>query len=242
MGIDNLPRSKDSVKEIEEKLTYLAQFDVQNPEIYTLIKQLAAIYIFQNRYVYGYSDIEAVCHDVAADTYMRVLTGRTEITRWMYYIGRSIKLSYVSRQRKVEHEVVDTEGDPLLRKALITMCAGSSKSISEDFNSIYKINFLQNIDALIRQTLNSTKFKADSKEWWTLYTNLCISLYYDKPVYFRITPQLKPYVKLLMNQFRELFMSSEFTEQIFDADEEDLPSLLFYDEQVVKETDKRRDI
>lgn len=88
--------NKKSVKEIEEQLTYLSETDIKNPEIYELLKQLAAIFIFQNKYVYGYSDIDAVCHDVAADTWMRLLNNNTKISHWMYYIGRSIKLSYIT--------------------------------------------------------------------------------------------------------------------------------------------------
>ena len=101
---------KRSVPEIEQRLTELVETDIRSGEIYELLKQLAAIWVFQNKYVYGYSDIEAVCHDVAADTYMRVLEGRTQITKWMYYIGRSLKLSYITNQKRIEHEVVDTEG------------------------------------------------------------------------------------------------------------------------------------
>lgn len=239
---NNTPKTKKSVKEIEERLTYLAENDLNNPEIYELLKNLAIIYIFQNRYVYGYSDIDSVCHDVASDTYMRLLSGRTKITHWIYYIGRSIKLSYITQQRNIEHEVIDTNGDTELRKSVITMCSGSAKSFSNDFNHVYKISFLENIDTLIRQTLQESKFKQNSKEWWTLYTNLCLSLYYDKVVYFRIPDYLKSYVPLLIHKFRELFMNSEFLDHTFDEDEEDLPSLLFYDEQVIKDSDKRRDV
>ena len=242
MEINKSQKKKVSVAEIEERLNYLAEMDATDPEIYELLKQLAKIFVFQNKYIYGYSDIEAVCHDVAADTYMRLASGRTQINRWMYYIGRSIKLTYVTKQRNVEHEVIDTESDTDLRQAVISMCAGSSKSIADDFNKVYKISFLENIDTLIRQAVNNTKYKADSKEWWTLYTNLCLSLYNDKPTYFRIDNHLKPYIPLLIAQFRELFKNSEFVEHIFDEGEEDLPSLIFYDEQTLRDSDKRRDI
>lgn len=235
-------KSKQSVKEMEVRLTHLVETNIHDPEIYELLKKLAAIYIFQNRYVYGYSDVDAVCHDVAADTYMRVVTGKTHIEKWMYYIGKSIQLSYISNQRKVEHEVIETEGNPELQKAVIRMCAGSSKSISDDFNSVHKISFLENIDSLIRQTLNSSKFKSKSKDWWTLYTDLCLSLYYDKPIYFRTPPKLKPYVELLIHQFRESFLTSEFAEYTYNEEGEDLPGLIFYDEQAVKDGDRRRDV
>lgn len=231
-----------NVKDIEARLSYLCENELNNPEIYELLKQLAAIYIFQNRYVYGYSDIDSVCHDVASDTYLRVLSGRTHITKWMYYIGKSIKYSYISKQRAIEHQIFETENNPGLRDAIITMCAGSSKSINDSFNNLQKISFLQNIDSLIRYVMNQTKFKPESKEWWTLYTNVCLSLYYDKVVYFRIEKKLRPYVDLLLHKFREAFLKSEFMENDFDTVDEDLPSLLFYDENVVKDVDRKRDV
>lgn len=234
-----LPRR--SVPEIEQRLTELVETDIRSGEIYELLKQLAAIWVFQNKYVYGYSDIEAVCHDVAADTYMRVLEGRTQITKWMYYIGRSLKLSYITNQKRIEHEVVDTEGNPQLRDAVITMCAGSSKSINDTFNAVQKISFLENIDVLIRRAVSTTKFKPTSKEWWLIYTSVCISLKKDKLIYFRIPEQLKPYVKFVYNKFIELFSKSEFMEQEFNTVDEDLPSLLFYDELVIKDSDRKKD-
>lgn len=234
--------NKMSVPEMENRLTYLAENELNNPEIYESLKQLALIYIFQNKYVYGYSDIESVAHDVAADTYMRILTGRTQINKWMYYVGKSIKYSYVAKQRSIEHQVFETEDNPTLRDALITMCAGSSKSINDDFNHLQKVSFLQNIDSLIRYVMNQTKFKYESKEWWTLYTCVCLSLYHDKIVYFRIEKKLRPYVDLIVHKFREAFLKSEFMENDFDTADEDLPSLLFYDENVVKEVDRKRDV
>ena len=242
-------KSKKSVKEIEEQLTYLAENDINNPEIYELLKQLAAIYIFQNKYVYGYSDVESVCHDVAADTYMRLLSGRTKITQWIYYIGKSIKFSYIEQQRRIEHEVIETEYNPetdnkrlIDRSAVISMCAGSSKSFNQDFNAVHKITFLENIDSLIKEAMSKIKYKQNTKEWLTIYMNVCLSLYYDKITFFRITPDLEPYVSYTIAIFRELFVSSEFIKDVYDEEDEDLPSLIFYDEQLVKDTDKRRDI
>lgn len=234
--------NKLSVKDMEERLTYLAENELNSPEIYELLKQLAAIYIFQNKYVFGYSDIDSVCHDVAADTYMRVLSGRTHITKWMYYIGKSIKYSYIGKQRAIEHQVFETDGNPELRDALITMCAGSSKSINDDFNNLQKVSFLENIDSLIRDVMCQTKFKQNSKEWWTLYTNVCLSLYYDKITYFRIEKKLRPYVDLIVHKFRDAFLKSEFMENDFDTVDEDLPTLIFYDENVVKDVDRKRDV
>ena len=232
---------KRTVPEIEARLTELVETDIYNGEIYELLKQLAFIWVFQNKYTYGYSDIESVCHDVAADTYVRVLEGRTEITKWMYYIGRSLKLSYVANQKKVEHEVFDTNGNPQLREAVITMCAGSAKSISNTFTAVQKVTFLENIDALIRKAVSTTKFKRYSKEWWQIYTSVCISLNNNKIVYFRVDDKLKPYVQYVYDKFKDMFSKSEFMEPEYEAVEDDLPALMFYDEEVVKNVDKRRD-
>ena len=138
---------------MEERITELVENDINNPEIYTLLKQLAYICIYQNKYVYGYSDIESVCHDVAADTYMRVLQGKTTVTKWMYYIERSIQLSYINNQRKVEHEIINTRepsGDEKYKRlkpvvdedAIISMSAGSAFSINNEFDRVKKTMFL----------------------------------------------------------------------------------------------------
>jgi hypothetical protein len=239
-----------TVPQIEERLTELAENDIQNPEIYELLKQLASICIFQNKYVYGYSDIESVCHDAAADTYMRILNGRTKITKWMYYIERSIQLSYIPNQKKLEHEIINTRPQPNVKKskpiieedAVINMSAGSAFSISNDFNKVKKMVFLKNIDSLIREVLGTTKFKKHSKEWLALYTSVTLSLYYNSLIYFRLPTEMKPYVKLTITLFKKALLNSELFEDEFEDADNDLPSLVFYDEQLYKEADRRRDV
>lgn len=237
-----------TVPQIEERLNDLAVNDINNPEIYELLKQLAYICVFQNKYVYGYSDIEAVCHDAAADTYMRVLSGRTKITKWMYYIERSIQLSYIPNQKKLEHEVINTRPQPEVKNArpiidedaVINMSAGSAFSISNEFNKVKKIVFLKNIDSLVREVMLKTKFKKHSKDWLALYTSVTLSLYYNRMIYFRLPNELKPYVKLIITMFKKALLNSEFFEDEFDSADNDLPSVLFYDEQLYKDADKRR--
>lgn len=138
--------------------------------------------------------------------------------------------------------MIETENNPELRNEVISMCAGSHKSFSDDFNTLHKISFLENIDSLIRETLLHSKFKPESKEWLWLYTNISLSLYYDKPVYFRLPNYLKPYVTFLIKQFKQRFIKSEFTQQLLDEHNDELPSLLFYNELEVKDRDKRRDV
>ena len=90
--------------------------------------------------------------------------------------------------------------------------------------------------------MGTTKFKKHSKEWLALYTSVTLSLYYNSLVYFRVTPELKPYVKLTITLFKKALLNSELFENEFDDAENDLPSLVFYDEQLYKEADKRRDV
>jgi hypothetical protein len=192
--------------------------------------------------------VESVCHDAAADTYIRLLKGRTKIKKWMYYIERSLQLSYIPNQKKLEHEVINTRPQSNYKKqqqivdeeAVINMSAGSAFSINNEFNKVKKIVFLKNIDSLIRESMNKTKFKKQSKEWLSLYTSVVLSLYYNNYVYFRLPKELKPYVKLVITMFKKALLNSEFFEDEFDSAENDLPSLVFYDEQLYKEADKRR--
>jgi hypothetical protein len=240
-----------TVPQIEEKITHLVETDIQNPEIYTLLKQLAYICIYQNKYVYGYSDIEAVCHDVAADTYMRVLSGKTTVTKWMYYVERSIQLSYINNQRKIEHEVINTidaaadmyrNSKPAVDEtSVINMSAGSAFSINNEFDRVKKTIFLQNIDSLLREVLLHTKFKEGTADYLSVYTSVSLSLYFNKMIYFRLNVALKPYIRLIMIMFKKALLVSEFFTNEFEDSDNNLPTLVFYDEQIYKEADKRKD-
>lgn len=234
---DKSKRNK-SVISIEKRLTYLSENDPENEEMYELLKSLAGMYINQNKFVYGYNGVEDVCHDVAADVWMSVLSGK-RIHAWIYYIGKMIKLTYVTRQKKLEHEIIDADNDPLLRERIRRMCASSSMSCTKDFDDMERRLMLDNLSGMIRETMTKTKFKKGSKEWLSLYTNVCINLLNDlenKPrKFFRIDNYLVPYVGIVIEQFKKDFRNSGFTESIMDGVEQDLEMSVVADEVYMKE-------
>lgn len=213
------------VMNIEKRLNYLVENDIENEEIYILLKKLASIFINQNKYVYGYNGIEDVCHDVAADTWMAVLNGR-RINAWIYYIGKMIKLSYVTKQRNLEHEVIDASNDPNLQRTIREMCAGSAISCTNEFDFMQRNLFLDNIGLLIKDVMSHTKFKEGTKEYLAVYTNVCLNVINDMDDveynYVRIDDHLKPFVKIIISQFKKEFRNSGFCESISDNVEEDL--------------------
>lgn len=225
MTFDISNKKNQSVAKIEERLNYLVENDIENEEIYTLLKRLAYIYINQNKYVYGYSGIEDVCHDVAADTWMAVLNGR-RIHAWIYYIGRMIKLSYVTRQRNIEHEIIDASDNIELKEGIKRMCASSSISCINDFDIMERNLMLDNIGNTINETMNHIKFKRGTREWSQIYLNVSMNLLNEldnKPYsYLRIDDNLKPYVQLTIAQFKRQFSNSGFMDSVMYNVDDDL--------------------
>lgn len=232
-----------SILEIEERLNYLTENDPRNEEIYHLLKKLAAIYINQNKFTYGYNGIEDVCHDVAADTWMAVLNGR-KINAWIYYIGKMIKLSYVTKQKQIEHEVIDTSGDPTLRDNIKRMCASSSMSCTEEFDYMQRTMLLDCVGSLVDEVMETIKFKKGTGEYLAIHTNVLINLVRnidkEKTIYFRISDSLKPYVNMVIKQFYKKFRNSGFTDSIMDNVEADLEMQLIVDETYMREGSKRK--
>lgn len=239
---EKVSRNKRIV-EMEERLTFLTENDPYNEEIYKLLKKLAYIYVNQNKFTYGYNGIDDVCHDVASDIWMSVLSGR-KIKAWIYYIGKMIKLTYVTKQKCLEHEIIDTEDDPTLRDSIKRMCASSSMSCTKEFDSMQRGLFLENINSLIEESMKHTKFKRGSKEYLALYTNVCINLVREaegkKPVRFRIDDSTYQYVDVVMKQFKKQFRNSGFRESIMDNVETDLEMCLSVDETYIREGGKRK--
>ena len=226
------------ILQIESRLTELVETDNKNPEIYKLLKQLASIYINQNKFVYGYNGIDEVCHDVASDVWMSVLQGR-KIYAWMYYIGKMIKLSYVPKQKSLEHETIDIQDDPHLKENIKYMCAASSISCSKEFDDMQRRLMLQNIGGIIYETMQQIKFQEGTKEYLSIYTNVCLNLLRvldgDKPTYFRLQPHLQPYVQIVIEQFKKNFRNSGFTDSIMDNVDEDIELQLIADDGFRKE-------
>lgn len=206
-----------SVLKIEQRLTYLAENDPRNEEMYHLLKKLASIWIHQNKYTYGYSRIDEVIHDVAADTWMKVLNG-TKIYAWIFYIGKMIKFSYIPNQKKLEHEVIDTTGRPDLEAGIINMCAGSAISNIKQFDEMLSEFMLDNIGPVISNVMKNTKYKEGTLEYMQIYTNVCINLVKDidneEHIKFRIDEGIANYVEIVIEQFKKEFRSLGFNDSI----------------------------
>ena len=228
MWVIQMARNKGIVN-IEERLSELAETNPRSDEMYILLKKLAYIYINQNKFVYGYNGVEDVCHDVAADVQMAVIAGK-RINAWMYYLGKMIKLSYVTAQRRIEHETISVEDDPELKETIKRMCAGSALSCREDFDLVQRNMFLDNAKYLVDETMDNTKFVKGSKEYNAVYNNLCINLVREldgeEKVYFRIDDSLKLYVDLAINQFKKNFRNSGFMESLYDNIDDDLEMMI----------------
>lgn len=214
-----------TILQIEERLSYLAENDPTNEEMYHLLKKLAYIYVNQNKFCYGYNGVEDVCHDVASDTWLNVLSGK-KIGAWIYYIGKMIKLSYVPKQKKLEHEFIDISEDPHLKEAIKNMSAASTISNMKDFDRMQRSLMIDQIGSIIKKTMEQIKYKEHTLEWLQIYINLCINLvriiYNEKPLYIRIPDHLIPYVDMAIEQFKKNFRNSGFTESIMDNVDEDL--------------------
>jgi hypothetical protein len=222
--VANSKRSK-SVMKIEKRLTYLAENDPQNEEMYTLLKSLAYIYVNQNKFVFGYCGVDDVCHDIAADVWMSVLGGK-KIYAWIYYIGKMIKLTYVTRQKRIEHEIINVQDNPVLKETVKRMCASSSMSCIEEFDNMERRFTLEHIDSVIRDVMSHTKFVEDTMEYTAVYTNVCLNLLRDienKPrTYFRLSDSLIPYVGIIIEQFKKKVRNLGFTDSIMDNTDADL--------------------
>lgn len=217
--INDKQRNK-SILEMEKRLNELVENDIYNEEIYHILKKMAYIYINQNKLTSGYSGVEDVCHDVAADLWMSVINGR-KVKAWMYYIRKMIKLSYIPNQKNIEYEIIDVSGDPELNDSIKRMCASWSISCLKDFDDMERNLMLDSIPTMIQETLNHIKYKRGSLEWTMIYTNVCINLlrelYGLDYVWFRINENLKLHVHIAIEQFKKDFRSSGFTDSITDG-------------------------
>ena len=240
---DNSTTRNKTILEMESRLDELVKTDIRNEEIYTILNNLAHIYINQNKFYFGYNGIDEVCHDVAADVWMSVIEGRI-IKSWMYYIGKMLKLSYIPSQKSLEHEIIDVNGDPDLSDTIKQMCAGSSMSFTREFDDMERNLMLDNIGSMIYNTMHHTKFKPKTKEFLLLSCNVSLNLYNDllgyEYEYFRLPDTLKPYVGIVIEQFKKDFRNSGFTDSIADGVENDLEMQLTSDENYMKEVNNKK--
>lgn len=214
-----------SVLNIEARLTELANMenhtDATYTEMYNLLNKLAHIYIHQNKFLYNYNGVDEVCHDVASDLMLKVLDKRVEVHAWMYYIGSMIKLSYIPAQKKLEHQVIEAQDNPVLVQTIREMSSGAYTSFINDFDLMQRSLLINSVGGIIYDTMQQNKFKRGTKEYNSIYLNVCLNLVREldneNPTYVRIDQNIKPFVNSTIAQFKKNFRNAGFADTIYNS-------------------------
>jgi hypothetical protein len=137
-----------------------------------------------------------------------------------------IKLSYVTKQRNIEHEIINVENDPTLKDAIKRMSASSSISCINEFDSMQRNLMLDGISNMIDDVMSKCRYKKGTKEYIALYTNVCINLVKmfdgDNQIQFRIDDSTNQHVDLMINNFKKYFGDCGFAESVMYNTKPDL--------------------
>ena len=202
-----------TLREVEDALKECILKDRTDEQIYVYMKILAEAGCTKHKFGLSARDVEEVSHALATDLYLRVAEGKLEVDFWQAYINRVLCASYVQRQRNSHFsEIFELEDNPELEKSIYNVCASSGISAANDVNRRQNVEYLQAIKGVIYNCTKQSRFPPDTKDGLALYTSVCLSFYYGKETYFRLKPELRPFVHILMRQVLGDIIASGFAE------------------------------
>lgn len=194
--------------DIEKRLNKLQDEDPTNPEIYDLLVMLTGNLIMSQKWNMSPADFDCVTHDVATDMFLKVSQGYG-IRVWRAFCYRLMKFCYIPKQRKLtNHQVYNTNFDPLAKEAIINTFISSGTSFSRDVKSLETRSLLSNIHSIIDEVLNNSKYANKPKERLALDISISLSLIHKKLVYFHLSDDLKLLLNMYVTKVKEILLDN----------------------------------
>lgn len=208
-----------NLKETEQKLKDLIEKDRNDEQIYTYLKALTVAGCAKAKFGLTPTDIDEVSHDVATDLFLRVRQGLT-VEYWRAYINRLLYTNYVQKQRNSHFsEIFELKDNPELEDSLYRASASSGLSDNDMARRRQNYDYLLNIKRVIYRCVNGSRYPMGTPDGLALYTSVSLSFYYGKETYFKLRPEVKPFVHIVMRQVVNDIIASGFAE---DSDETNL--------------------
>lgn len=197
--------------DIEKKLTKLQDEDPTNPEIYNLLVKLIRNMLISQNWLLSPMDFDNVVHDTAADIFMKVYNRVYHVELWRALAYRMLKLTYVKKQREISFsQVFETNNDPIVKEKIYNTCASYINDSEKEFAIAENKAYLRDMRKIIKQTLDESKFDENSVEYLSIYMSVCLSLLYNRDVYFHVSDAYKPFVHILSQNVKQKFSESDF--------------------------------
>lgn len=186
--------------EIESELKDLIEKDINNPEVFYKIKELAFRYMKRSRKMNTNEETDEVATLVAEELYMWILNGHS-INAWICYISKCIPRYIIMFRNLTNSEIIDIEGNPLLEEGIVTMStSGSNDMKNSKYNEVSDILCMEYIPSMVDKILEkSCRYSSYSSEYLNIYASIIFSLADNKFHSIFLSREIEPYCRLMFN-------------------------------------------
>ena len=168
--------------------------DVENPEIYNKIYDLAYFWLKRNRKMSYDSDAREVAEFIAEDLYLKAYKGKP-VYSWLGYISISY-ISYIKAWRKSNRsEIIDIVERPDVAEKLLDMCV--SKDTECNYNNIISDVYINQINNIIDNVLEKSRIEVFSSVWLNCKISLQLSLQKGSFISYRLSEGDSNYCNML---------------------------------------------
>ena len=207
------------LSEIESELRDLIEKDINNPEIYNKIKELAFRYMKRSKKMNNNEETDEVATLAAEELYMWILNGH-RIYNWICYISRCIPRYIIMYRNMTSSEIIDVDGDPMLEDSIVTMSTSGSEDMNySKYNEISDIICLEYIPELVNSILERIcRYSQYSSEYLNIYISIIFSLADNNNFHtLFLSEEIIPYCRLMFNivkdklycELKSLYSSNE---------------------------------
>lgn len=180
--------------DIENNIKKLISENINNPEIYNQIYDLAYFWLKRNRKVSYDQDAREVAQLIAEDLYLKAYNGKP-VYSWLGYISISY-LAYIRTWRKDNRsEIIDVIERPDVAEKVLEMCI--SKDSSNSYNMVLSDVYIDQINNVIEGILDESRIEVFTSRWLNYKVSLQLSLQRGKFISYRLSEGDSNYCSML---------------------------------------------
>lgn len=191
------------ITDLGDKINKMADEDVNNPEIYELLREIVYRGIYGKVYDKVTEDI--IITEMAGDLYLKLIDG-IRFEYWHSYINKWF-YSYIKEFKEYNNkQYFNMEGDPEVVYSMVDLFSGSFSLCNFDqvnFSEVTNLDFIEYLPKAMKEQVYQLSRYSDSTINLNLYISVLMSFIRDLPCSYRLGKKELNYVNLIKEMASE---------------------------------------
>lgn len=191
----------------ERKLKELIEKDINSPEVYKAIFDLAFNFLQHKKATLTSDESEEIAYIIAEELYLKIYNGNP-IMSWLGYISRSYHAAIRVWRKMNSSQIIDVSDNSDLEEAIVRMSTSSMASNTTSYQRMYDLSYFDSVPAIIKKVMDSSIYPEYTKSYMNIQLSVVVSIKNGKFCPYNLDEQDINYARMIYNKSKSIISNS----------------------------------